>query len=126
MIEAGLPYQPDMFSTGESPHGCGDVPRTVHKGIRSTAADFITKNNKRSNITILTSVTVDKILFEHKDDEEPTATQVSTISPSGKRINYHARREIIITAGAHTARLPSSCALASAPDPNWKNTISPC
>jgi choline dehydrogenase-like flavoprotein len=101
MIGAGLPYQPDMFSTGASSHGCGDVPRTVHKGIRSTAADFITKNNRRANIRILTSVTVDKILFDQKDGEEPTATHVSTISPSGRRIDYHARREIIITTGAY-------------------------
>jgi choline dehydrogenase-like flavoprotein len=102
MIDAGLAYHPDMFSTGESPHGCGDVPRTVHKGIRSTAADFITKNYRRSNITILTSITVDKILFSHdKESDEPTATHVSTISQSGCKVDYQARREIIITAGAY-------------------------
>ncbi|KAF1916657.1 GMC oxidoreductase-domain-containing protein [Ampelomyces quisqualis] len=102
LVDAGLTYSPDMFSTGESPHGCGDVPRTVHKGIRSTAADYITKNNRRENITILTSVTVDKILFTQSGSStEPTATSVSTISKSGIKFDYMARKEIIITAGAY-------------------------
>jgi len=100
MIDAGLPYQPDMFSTGDSPHGCGDVPRTVHQGIRSTAADFITKGHHRENITIKTSVTVDKILFSHESGE-PTATGVSIISKNGMKIDYQARKEVIITAGAY-------------------------
>lgn len=102
MVEAGLSYHPDMFSTGETPHGCGDVPRTVYQGIRTTAADYITKNYKRENITIKTSVTVGKILFTHDDDSaEPRATSVSTISKSGSKIDYQARKEIIITAGAY-------------------------
>jgi choline dehydrogenase-like flavoprotein len=101
LIDLGLPYHADMFSTGESPHGCGDVPRTVHKGIRSTAADFITKKNLRDNITIKTAVTVDKILFSNNDASEPTTTGVSTISKSGTKIDYQARKEVIITAGAY-------------------------
>jgi choline dehydrogenase-like flavoprotein len=101
LIDAGLPYHADMFSTGEIPHGCGDVPRTVHKGIRSTAADFITKTYKRDNITIETAVTVDKIIFSKDDASEPTATGVSTISKSGTKIDYQARKEVIITAGAY-------------------------
>jgi choline dehydrogenase-like flavoprotein len=90
-----------MFSTGESPHGCGDVPRTVHQGLRSTAADFITKNYHRENITIKTLVTVDKILFSNDSSSEPTATGVSTISKSGAKIDYHAKKEVILTAGAY-------------------------
>ncbi|KAH7067208.1 glucose-methanol-choline oxidoreductase-like protein [Paraphoma chrysanthemicola] len=100
MIDYGLPYHPDMFSTGESPHGCGDVPRTVYKGIRTTAADFITKNYRRDNITIKTLVTVDKILFSN-ETSPPTATGVATISKTGSKITYTARKEIIITAGAY-------------------------
>lgn len=100
MIDAGLPYHPDMFSTGDSPHGCGDVPRTVHLGIRSTAADFITKGRRRDNITIKTSVMVDRILFSH-DTGEPIATGVSTLSASGAKIEYQARKEIILAAGAY-------------------------
>ena len=100
MMDFGLPYHPDMFSTGETPHGCGDVPRTVHQGIRSTAADFITKGEKKANITIKTEVVVDKILFSDQASES-TATGVSTISKAGKKIDYQARKEVIVTAGAY-------------------------
>lgn len=100
MIDMGLPYHPDMFSTGETPHGCGDVPRTVHQGIRSTAADFVTKGQKKANITIKTEVVVDKVLFSNGSGE-PTATGVSTISKEGKKIDYQARKEVIVTAGAY-------------------------
>ncbi|KAH7355722.1 hypothetical protein BKA66DRAFT_475102 [Pyrenochaeta sp. MPI-SDFR-AT-0127] len=100
MIEQGLPYHPDMFSTGESPHGCGDVPRTVHQGIRTTAADFITKGYRRENITIKTDVTVDKLLLS-RDSGELTATGVVTISKAGKQVEYHARKEVVVAAGAY-------------------------
>lgn len=100
MIDVGLPYHPDMFSTGETPHGCGDVPRTVHQGIRTTAADFITKGYRRANITIKTEVVVDKILFS-SDSGEHTATGVATISKAGKKIEYQAKKEVIVTAGAY-------------------------
>lgn len=100
MIDFGLPYHPDMFSTGETSHGCGDVPRTVHQGIRSTAADFITKKEKKTNITIKTEVVVDKVLFSDQAGE-PTATGVSSITKAGKKIDYQARKEVIVTAGAY-------------------------
>lgn len=100
LIEKGLPHHPDMFSTGETPHGCGDVPRTVHQGIRSTAADFITKGQKRANIAIKTEVTVDKVILS-QENGELTATGVATISKSGKKITYQARKEVIVSAGAY-------------------------
>ena len=100
LVDQGLPYHADMFSTGETPHGCGDVPRTVHQGIRSTAADFITKGYRRENITIKTEVTVDKLLFS-QDAGDLAATGVATISKNGKKIDYHARKEVIVAAGAY-------------------------
>lgn len=100
MIDSGLPYHPDMFSTGESPHGCGDVPRTVHQGIRTTAADFVTKNYKRDNITIKTEVTVDKLLLS-EDSGKLTATGVAAFSKTGQKIEYKARKEVLVTAGAY-------------------------
>jgi choline dehydrogenase-like flavoprotein len=100
MIDYGLPYHPDMFSTGETSHGCGDVPRTVHQGIRTTAADFITKTYRRDNITIKTEVTVDKIIMS-RDSGELSVTGVATISKAGKKIVYQASKEIIVTAGAY-------------------------
>ncbi|KAJ4292480.1 hypothetical protein N0V90_009142 [Kalmusia sp. IMI 367209] len=100
MIDQGLPYHPDMFSTGETPHGCGDAPRTVHQGIRSTAADFITKGYKRENITIKTEVTVDRILLS-QDANKLAANGVATISKNGNKVNYQARKEVIVTGGAY-------------------------
>lgn len=101
MIDSGLSYHADMFSTGETPHGCGDVPRTVYQGTRTTAADFITKSYRRDNITIKTAVTVDKINFKQDGSGQPTVTSVSTISKSGVKVDYTARKEIIVTAGAY-------------------------
>ncbi|EOA86554.1 uncharacterized protein SETTUDRAFT_89387 [Exserohilum turcica Et28A] len=100
LIDQGLPYHADMFTTGETAHGCGDVPRTVHQGIRSTAADFITKTYRRNNITIKTEVTVDKVMLKNEKNGL-TATGVSTISKSGKRIEYEAKKEVIVSAGAY-------------------------
>jgi len=104
MIDSGLPYYPDMFSTGESPHGCGDVPRTVHQGIRTTAADFITKEYKRNNITIKTEITVDKLLLAEQSDGL-CATGVIAISRDGTKMEYKARKEVIVTAGAYCSPL---------------------
>ncbi|KAF2119576.1 GMC oxidoreductase-domain-containing protein [Lophiotrema nucula] len=100
MVESGLPYTPDMFSTGEISQGCGDVARTVHQGIRSTAADFITKGYRRENITIKTEITADKIVLE-KQDGELTATGVLTLSKDGTQAEYKARKEVIVSAGAY-------------------------
>jgi len=99
-IEAGLSYHPDMFSTGETPQGCGDVPRTVHQGIRTTAADFVTKGFKRENITIKTEVTVDKLLLARVNGDL-IATGVAVISKAGKKVEYQARKEVIVAAGAY-------------------------
>ncbi|ORY06407.1 hypothetical protein BCR34DRAFT_571409 [Clohesyomyces aquaticus] len=100
MIDQGLPYRPDMFATGETPHGCGDVTRTVHQGIRSTAADFITKESHRANITIKTDVTVDRVILS-QESGQLTATGVVTVSRDGTQDEYRARKEVIVSAGAY-------------------------
>lgn len=101
MIDRGLPFVPDMFTTGETPHGCGHVMRTIHQGIRSTAADFITKGFRRENITIKTDVTVDKVILSKADDGELTATGVLALSKEGAQVSYKARKEVILSAGAY-------------------------
>ncbi|RMZ68473.1 gmc oxidoreductase [Pyrenophora seminiperda CCB06] len=99
-IEAGLPYHADMFASGETPHGCGHATRTVHQGIRSTAADFVTKGLRRANITIKTEVTVDKLLLT-RINAELVATGVAAISKDGKKLEFQARKEVIVAAGAY-------------------------
>lgn len=98
----GMPYDCDMFTSGKTPHGCGHAPRTVHQGIRTTGADFITKTYRRENITIKTHTTVDKVLFETDSDGIPTATQVALVSnETGDRYTVRARKEIILSGGSY-------------------------
>lgn len=99
-VDQGLPLHHDMFSTGDVPHGCGHVPRTVYKGVRTTSADFITKEYDRSNITIKTDVTVDHVVLEPTADGQ-RATGVVTRSSDGTNKTFHARREIVISSGAY-------------------------
>ncbi|KAL4905460.1 hypothetical protein BDW74DRAFT_185023 [Aspergillus multicolor] len=99
-VDQGLPLHHDMFSTGDVPHGCGHVPRTVYKGIRTTSADFITKEYDRSNITIQTDATVDRVLIE-PTGEGLQAVGVLTRSADGTEKIYYARREVIISGGAY-------------------------
>jgi choline dehydrogenase-like flavoprotein len=101
MIEKGLPLHEDMFTTGETSTGCGHVPRTVYEGIRTTAADFVTKGYRRSNITIQTDATVDKVIISEGADGELTATGVEMITKKGDKIKAFARREVILSAGAY-------------------------
>ncbi|KAF2754977.1 alcohol oxidase [Pseudovirgaria hyperparasitica] len=100
MVEKGLPLCEDMFSTGETAHGCGHVPRTIHRGVRTTAADFVTKGFKRENITIMTDVTVDKIVVESQGDGL-RATAVDLVAENGTRSRVGASKEVIVSAGAY-------------------------
>ncbi|OOQ87789.1 putative GMC oxidoreductase [Penicillium brasilianum] len=96
-VSEGMPLNHDMFSTGDVPHGCGHVPRTVYNGIRTTGADFVTNKNSRGNITIQTDTTVDRVIFT----EKLRASGVATKTVDGKSKIYHARKEIIISGGAY-------------------------
>ncbi|PYH40568.1 GMC family oxidoreductase [Aspergillus saccharolyticus JOP 1030-1] len=98
-VSQGLPLDHDMFTTGETPHGCGHVPRTVHNGIRTTSSDFITKGYLRSNITVMTDTTVDRILMRHGSNDLK-AEGVVVITPAGPKSIY-AKKEIIVSGGAY-------------------------
>ncbi|KAK8069703.1 alcohol oxidase [Apiospora phragmitis] len=87
MVSKGMPLDHDMFSHGENPQGCGHPPRTVHQGIRTTGADFITKNNQRHNIIILVETHVDKVC----------GSSSRTAPPPGSR----AKKEVIVSGGAY-------------------------
>ncbi|KAH1295371.1 hypothetical protein KXV89_006930, partial [Aspergillus fumigatus] len=99
-VSQGLPLHHDMFSTGDIPHGCGHVPRTVYKGIRTTAADYITKEYHRNNVTIQTDTTVDRVVLEQGPDGL-RATSVITQLADGTPRTFHARKEIIVSGGAY-------------------------
>lgn len=101
MISKGMPLDDDMFSHGENPQGCGHVPRTVHQGVRTTGADFITKSKNRSNITILVETHVDRVIIEKDGNGEWKATGVCVIKPDGGVATITARKEVIVSGGAY-------------------------
>ena len=95
-----MPLHHDMFSTGDVAHGCGHVPRTVHKGIRTTGADFITNDYNRSNVTIQTDTTADRIVLEDSA-AGLRATGAVTRLADGTTRTFHARKEVVISSGAY-------------------------
>jgi choline dehydrogenase-like flavoprotein len=94
----GLPYHPDMFSTGDSPHGCGHVPRTVYKGDRTTAANYLL--HKGSNLPTKTDTTVDKVILEGEGSDSRAAA-VKIIEKDGTSKEIKARKEVIVSGGAY-------------------------
>lgn len=91
-----------MFSTGETPNGCGYVVRTAVDGVRTTAADYLLKNNVRENVTIKTNTLVDKIVIETRDGALQ-ATGVEVVAEDETRSVLKARKEVIISAGAYAS-----------------------
>jgi choline dehydrogenase-like flavoprotein len=87
-----------MFSSGESPHGCGHVPRTVYKGDRTTAANYLV--NKGSNLSVKTDTIVDKVILEG-EGPEIRATGVKIIEKDGTARELKAKREVIVSGGAY-------------------------
>jgi len=97
MESQGLPLDHDMFTTGKRPHGCGHATRTVHKGLRSTGADFVTDDYHRQNIDIVVDTLVDKVNF----DDGKRAVSVDLVDKSGKKSTVNAKKEIIVSGGAY-------------------------
>lgn len=96
----GLPFKPDMFSSGEGPYGCGHVVRTTHKGIRTTAADYIDEGNPSSNLGVKTNVYVDKVILEETSGIM-RAVGVELQDSAGDKYSVKARKEVVLTAGAY-------------------------
>lgn len=95
----GLAKQDDMFSSGNNPHGCGHAPRTVHQGMRSTAADFLRKSN--ANLAILTQTMVDKVVLTREGGGYIRASAVRIVDKAGNARTIEAKREVIVSAGAY-------------------------
>ncbi|GJJ11748.1 hypothetical protein Clacol_005986 [Clathrus columnatus] len=99
MESHGLPYDPDIFSSGKNPHGCGHSVRTVHKGIRSTAADFVAEAGE--NLWVWTDTIVDKINLTPGDhDGDLQATSVDVVH-KGSHATIKANKEVLICGGAY-------------------------
>ncbi|KJZ76169.1 hypothetical protein HIM_04625 [Hirsutella minnesotensis 3608] len=97
----GLPFDADMFSHGERADGCGHVPRTVSDGVRSTGADFITKKNRRDNVTIVSGAHVDRVLVERQADGTLKAVGAKAVLRDGTPFEAKARKEVIVSGGTY-------------------------
>jgi len=88
--EAGIPYNDDF--NGSDQQGVGFFHTTTYKGERwSSARAFLEPARARSNLTIMTSHRVDRILTEGR-------RAVGVLLANGKSVR--ARREVVLTAGA--------------------------
>ena len=98
--EKGFPIIHDVFTTGESPHACGHALRSIHKGTRSTAADYITSGNLKGQLSIVTNAYVEKMVLE----EGPNGKRVAAVrlrDLSGKFTVIDVLKEAILSGGAY-------------------------
>lgn len=98
----GFPLIPDLLTTGESPHACGHAIRSIFQGVRSTAADYITKSNGRSNISVKTDTIVDRVVMV-SDGKRKRAIGAQLQSATGDKILVKARKEFIVSGGAYNS-----------------------
>jgi len=92
-VEAGYPRTEDY--NGQCQEGFGPMHMTVRDGVReSTARAYLKPVMKRTNLTVVLKVLVDKIVFEQK-----RAIGVAT-RKNGKDITFLANKEVILAAGS--------------------------
>ena len=98
----GFPLIPDVFTTGESPHACGHAIRSVFQGVRTTAADYITKGNQRGNISVKTGTIVDHVVLV-SDGKQKRAIGAQLQNTTGEKTFVKARKEVILSGGAYSS-----------------------
>lgn len=92
-LGVGIPATPDY--NADSYEGARYLEQTAWRGRRwSTARGYLEPARKRPNLTVFTRTRAARILFAGR-----RATAVECLSPAG-RITLHARREIVVSAGA--------------------------
>lgn len=91
----GIGLQQVMDINASSTGGIGYQTRTIYKGERwSAARAFLHPVRDRQNLTLLTDTTAQKVLFEGR-----RATGIE-VRHKGQLLNFTARREIVLSAGA--------------------------
>ncbi|MFE1573297.1 GMC family oxidoreductase [Comamonas odontotermitis] len=91
--ELGMPLNPDY--NGASQQGAGYFQRTINRGWRvSTSAAFLRPAQRRSNLRVVTGAQVQRIRIA-----DAAATGVEYVQAGVQRM-VHARREVIVCAGA--------------------------
>ncbi|KAL2202011.1 alcohol oxidase [Sarocladium strictum] len=99
---AEIGYSPcDAFSGSQSgPITNLDTVDPVSKKRSYTKNAYLDPVRSRTNLTVLTGLTVNKVIFkEHEGDLKPMAVGVEVTSNDGKSSIMHARKEVIIAAG---------------------------
>lgn len=97
MVDKGMPRIDDLFATGETPIGCGHAVRTVHNGVRTTSADFLT--GFEDKIDVLVGTMVDKVILEERDGGwVASGVEVVDCATKERRI-VRAGREVILSGG---------------------------
>ena len=95
--QAGYPYTADM--NGYQQEGFGPMDMTTYKGRRwSTAMGYLRPALKRGNVMLQPNTLAMRLLFEHSATE-PRAIGVE-VEQDGKRVQFRARREVILSGGA--------------------------
>lgn len=90
----GIPIKQDV-NEPDNGEGMGYVPANIWKGRRQSAAvAFLRPAMRRPNLTVVTGVTVDRVVIEGG-----RATGV-TGRRHDRSLRWHARREVILSAGA--------------------------
>ena len=89
----GIPANPDF--NGRDQEGAGYFQATVRRGRRaSTAVCYLRPAMKRPNLTVLTGVTAERILFDGRRATGLRATR------DGRPVEIRAAREVIVSAGS--------------------------
>lgn len=93
-VALGLRKQQDVNDPEDSER-IGYAPRTIHRGRReSAAAAFLRPARSRANLTVVTGVTVDKVVFNGVRAVGVRGTK------DGAEVLYRADREVLLSAGA--------------------------
>lgn len=92
-VEAGYPRTDDY--NGKVGEGFGPMHMTVQDGIRSsTSRAYLQPALKRSNLTVMKRVLVDKLILENKRAVGVIAAQ------NGRQVEFRANKEVILSAGS--------------------------
>lgn len=75
--------------------------RTTWQGTRTTAADYITKDYERKNVTIRCNSTVDKVILERGSDGTLQAKGAEYVDNDGKRHKVYAKKEVLLAGGTY-------------------------
>jgi choline dehydrogenase-like flavoprotein len=98
----GLPLKHDMFTTGESAHGCGHAVRSISEGVRTCSTDYLRTEKAKAQVTILSGQYVDMVIADSEGDTNNLrATGVRVIDKNGASTVYEAKKEVILTAGTY-------------------------